>query len=138
MAQENAVVEMIGRDLFEWFVRNFDKKTTLKEVPDEIIDRIASVDIATRNYATDPNSILVIALITFAYKLAEKSQMPYQGGKDILLAKALAKGEKKRRDGLNHRRSKWWDAPLYDLITGEVGERIRSLPTMNSPRDSHA
>ena len=130
---KNPVVEVIGKDSFQWLSKEFNKETTLKDIPDEILDRIASVDITTRNYAGNRDAIISIAVITFAYKTANHVQKAHNGGRDILLLKVLAKNEKLRREGKRHLQHRMWDAPLFELITGEVGERIRAMRTMNSP-----
>ena len=133
MTHKNGIVEAIGRDSFEWLSREFDKKTTLKDIPDEILDRIAAVDMTIRDYICDKNAVTSIAVITFAYKMADKVQQARFGAKDILLLKVLARKEKsirERKGGFNHTQ---WDLPLFELITGEVGDRIRNMRTMNSP-----
>jgi hypothetical protein len=91
------------------------------------------VDITIRDYARDRNAIVSIALITFAYKMAEKVQHPKYGSNDILLLKVLAENERSRREGRKLSENKLWDAPLYELITGEVGERIRATRFMTNP-----
>jgi hypothetical protein len=133
MTDKNPIIEAIGQGAFEWLVREFNRDTTLKDVPDEVLDRISSVDITIRNYASNRDAITSIAVITFAYKLANEAQKSQFGAKDILLLKILAKNEKLKREGKNHSRNRIWSAPLFELITGEVGERIRGMRTMNSP-----
>jgi hypothetical protein len=133
MTDKNPIIEAIGQGAFEWLVREFNRDTTLKDVPDEVLDRISSVDITVRNYASNRDAITSIAVITFAYKLANEAQKSQFGAKDILLLKILAKNEKLKREGKNHSRNRIWSAPLFELITGEVGERIRGMRTMNSP-----
>jgi hypothetical protein len=133
MTDRNPIIEAIGQDSFEWLVRGFNRDTTLKDVPDEVLDRISSVDITVRNYASNRDAITSIAVITFAYKLANEAQKSQFGAKDILLLKILAKNEKLKREGKNHSRNRIWNAPLFELITGEVGGRIRAMRTMNSP-----
>jgi hypothetical protein len=133
ITQKNEIVEAIGKDSFEWLQKKFDKSTTLKDLPDEILDRIAAVDMAIRDYISDKNAVISIAVITFAYKMADMVQQPRFGPKDILLLKMLAKREKSRRErktGLYHAQL---DLPLFELITGELGDRIRSMRTINSP-----
>lgn len=133
MTHKNGIVEAIGRDSFEWLSREFDKKTTLKDIPDEILDRIAAVDMTIRDYICDKNAVTSIAVITFAYKMADKVQQARFGAKDILLLKVLARKERsirERKGGFNHTQ---WDLPLFELITGEVGDRIRAMRTINSP-----
>jgi len=133
MTDKNPIIEAIGQDSFEWLVREFNRETTLKDVPDEVLDRISSVDITVRDYASSRNAITSIAVITFAYKLANEAQKTQFGAKDILLLKILAKNEKLKREGKDHSRNRIWNAPLFELITGEVGGRIRAMRTMNSP-----
>ena len=130
---KNPIVEVIGKNFFQWLSKEFNKETTLKDIPDEILDRIASVDITIRNYAGNRDAITAIAVITFAYKMTDHVQKALNGGKDIILLKVLAKNEKLRREGKSHLQHRMWDAPLFELITGEVGERIRAMRTMNSP-----
>ena len=68
-----------------------------------------------------------IALLTFAYKMAGRAQEPKNGPRDILLLKVLGKNEKARRNGKEPSENALWKAPLFELITGEVGERIRNM-----------
>lgn len=124
------IVEIIGEEIFGWLSSNFNGKTTLSEVPDDIIRTVASVDIAVKNYMEYPGSVTTIAFITFAYSLAGRRQMPSMGGKDILLMKVLAKREKDRREGRSVHNHPLWKAPIVELITGEVGERIRNSRCM--------
>ena len=51
-------------------------------------------------------------------------------GKDILLLKVLAKREKARREGREIDDHPLWDSPLYELITGQVGDRLRGMRCM--------
>jgi hypothetical protein len=133
MPSNDPIVRLIGKEPFQWLSQSFDRKTTLKDLPEEILERIASVDITTRNYAGDPNSVTSIALITFAYKIADRVQKAPFGVKDILLLKVLAKEEKLRRKEKHPFGDGLWNAPLFELLTGDVGERIRATRTMNSP-----
>lgn len=126
------IIGVVGREILQWLSGEFNKYTTLKEIPDEILDRVASVDIRIRDYSSDSNSITSIALLTFAYRMANKVQEARFGPNDILLVRVLAKTEKLRRQGKGHPQYDLWDLPLYDLITGEVGDRIRAVDTMNS------
>ena len=130
---KNGIVEIIGGDCFEWLSQEFDRETRLKDIPDEILNPISSVDITIRDYTRDRNAIVSIALITFAYKMAEKVQHPKYGSNDILFLKVLAENERSRREGRKLSENKLWDAPLYELITGEVGERIRATRFMTNP-----
>ncbi len=133
MPSEDPIIRLIGKEPFQWLSQKFNRKTTLKDIPDEILVRIASVDIATRNYVDDPNSVTSIALITFAYKMADRVQKAPFGVKDILLLKVLAEEEKLRRKERHLLGDGFWKAPLFELLTGEVGDRIRATRTMNSP-----
>lgn len=130
---KNEIVEIIGGDCFDWLSREFHMETQLKDIPDEILALISSVDITIRDYAKDRNAIVSIALITFAYKMADKVQHPKYGSNDICLLKVLAKNEVSRRKGEKLSENKLWDAPLYELITGEVGEKIRASRLMTNP-----
>ena len=127
------IVEVIGNDSFQWLLNEFNKESTLRDIPEEILDRIASVDITIRDYARDRDAITSIALITFAYKMAGLAQQTQYGAKDLLLLKVFAKQEKMRRAGKSDAEHSMWETPLHELITGEVGKRIRSMRTMNSP-----
>ena len=133
MTSEDPIVELIGKTSFDWLSRKFNKATTLSDLPYEILDRISSVDMTIRDYASDRKAITAIAVITFAYRMANKTQQASSGSKDILLLKVLAKNEKSKREEEAHVRHRLWDAPLFALITGDVGERIRAMRTMNSP-----
>ena len=130
---QNRIVETIGRDIFDWLVNQFNKETRLADVPEEILGRIGAVDITIRDFSRDRNAIITIALITFAYKMANKVQHPMYGSNDILLLKVLVKNETRKRKGEGLSGNDLWDAPLYDLITGEVGERIRATKFMTNP-----
>jgi hypothetical protein len=133
MPSEDPIIKLIGNEPFQWLSQKFNRKTTLKDTPDEILARIGSVDITTRDYSVDRNSVTCIALITFAYKMADRVQAAPFGVKDILLLKVLAKEENLRRKGKKSSGDGLWDAPLFELLTGEVGDRIRAMRTMNSP-----
>ena len=133
MPSEDPIIRLIGKEPFQWLSQEFSRMTTLKDIPDEILARIGYVDITTRDYSVDRNSITCIALITFAYKMADRVQNAPFGVKDILLLKVLAKEEKFRRKEKNRSVDGLWDAPLFELLTGEVGDRIRAMRTMNSP-----
>ena len=127
------IVASIGREQFEWMAKTFDKKSRLSDVPDEIINRVSRVEIATRDYMSDRNATTAIALITFAYQMAGKHQLPQNGSKDIILLKVLAKHERARRNGGDVSEHDMWNAPLFELITGEVGDRIRATRLMTDP-----
>jgi hypothetical protein len=133
MNYNEQIVEVIGKDTFQWLSKEFNKTTTLKDFPGETLGRIASVDITIKNYAGDKNAVTSIAIITFAYKMADKIQIASFGAKDILLLKVLAKNERLRRTGENCIQHKILDVPFFELITGSVGERIRVMRTINSP-----
>ena len=127
------IVDIIGQDIFKWLTDIFNEGTRLEDVPEDILDRIRSVDITIRNYGGDRDAITSIALITFAYKMADKIQNPKYGSNDILLLKVLAKNEKLRREGHPLPPHRLWDAPLYKLITEAVGETLRATKFMTNP-----
>ena len=129
----HGIVDIIGKDIFEWLSTEFNKETRLKDVPEVILDRVCSVDITIRDYTRDRNAITSIALITFAYKIAGKSQHPKYGSNDMLLLKVLAKNERRKREGHSLSPYRLWDAPLYELVTEAVGERIRATKFMTNP-----
>lgn len=126
------IVEIIGMENFEWLSKGFTPETRLRDVPEEILNRLSLVDIAIRDYSADRNAIIAIALITFAYKMGGKIQSPQYGTNDILLLKVLAKNEILRREG-NLSVQEPWELPLFELITGEVGERIRATKLITNP-----
>ncbi|HDM09176.1 MAG: hypothetical protein JRI39_01730 [Deltaproteobacteria bacterium] len=128
MISPKNIVQIIGEDIFRWLVHQFDKGTALKDVPDEILERMASVGLPQGVYGSDHNSLTCIALLTFAYKLAGKEQSPKFAEKDMVLLKVLAKNELARRKGKKRLANPYWDHPLYELIVGEVGDRIRLGP----------
>jgi hypothetical protein len=105
----------------------------LKDFPDEILTRVVSVDITARDYRLHPGALTAIAIITFAYKLAGRRQMAAFGGKDILLLKVLAQGEKERREGRERDADSFWNLSVVELITGRVGDRIRAMRSMLGP-----
>ncbi|MEJ2725337.1 MAG: hypothetical protein P8175_11980 [Deltaproteobacteria bacterium] len=125
--------DMIGKENFEWLAKQFDKKTRLQDVPPEILERISVVDITAKDFAKDRNAITAIALITFAYGMAGKIQHPKYASHDILLVKVLAKKERERREGLVRSDHDAWHLPLFELITGEVGESIRATKIITGP-----
>jgi len=131
--KSHGIVDIIGQDLFKWLSNEFNEETRLKDVPEAILDRVRSVDITIRDYAGNRNAITSIALITFAYKMADKVQNPKYGSNDMLLLKVLAKNERLRREGNPVSPHRLWDAPLYELITREVGEKIRATKFMTNP-----
>jgi hypothetical protein len=51
----------------------------------------------------------------------------------MLLVKVLAKKERARRASGDQSDQEAWHLPLFELITGEVGERIRATKIMTSP-----
>jgi hypothetical protein len=79
------IVAMIGKENLQWLATEFSRSTGLKDLPEEILDRASSVDITIRDYSRDRNAVTAIALITFAYQLAGKSQEPRYGSNDLLL-----------------------------------------------------
>jgi hypothetical protein len=125
--------DIIGTENFEWLARRFDSKTRLGDVPPQILERISAVDIAAKDFSTDRNAITAIALVTFAYGMAGKVQHPKYASHDILLVKVLAKKERQRRDGRGRSDHDAWDRPLFELITGEVGESIRRTKIITGP-----
>jgi hypothetical protein len=133
MAAENSIIQAVGEESFSWLAKSFNKETTLEDLPGKILDRVSSVDMTIRDYTKDRNAITAIALITFAYTMANKDQKAFFGTKDMLLLKILAKNEKLKREGKARLQNRLWNAPLFELITGKVGERIRAMRTMDSP-----
>ena len=131
--ESNGIIDFIGKGIFAWLSTEFNNETRLKDIPEEILERVRSVDITLRDYTRDRNAITSIALITFAYKMAGKAQHPKYGSNDMLLLKVLAKNEKRKRKGDRLSQHKFWDAPLYELLTEEVGERIRETKFMTNP-----
>jgi hypothetical protein len=127
------IQDIIGKENFEWLARRFDTKTRLDDIPQEILERISGVNIAAKDFSMDRNAITAIALITFAYGMAGKVQHPKYASHDILLVKVLAKKERERRDGLGRSDNDAWDLPLFELITGDVGESIRGTKIITGP-----
>lgn len=125
MNRHNAIVSALGKEALEWITTHFCKSTTLMDVPEKLLRRLACVDITIRDYQRDSDSIAAIALLTFAYKMGGKTQIPHHGPRDILLLKVLCKGELERREKGTGNMNPFWLSPVYELITGEVGERIR-------------
>lgn len=123
--KENPIVKAIGGENFWWMAETFDRNTRLRDVPEEILDRLSAVDITVKNYEEDENSLTAIALITFSFKMAKKAQHPREALSNITLLKVLAKNEKAGRAGERGLANPYWETPLYELITGEVGQRIR-------------
>ena len=124
----NTVVEIIGEDIFRWMLHRFDQTTTLKDIPGEILQRLASVKVPQGMYGSDQNSLTCIAVLTFAYKLKGKQQSPKFAEKDMLLVKVLARNELARRKGKKKFKNPYWDHPVYELIAGQIGDRIRLDP----------
>jgi len=120
------IVAMIGKENLQWLATGFCLETKLKDLPEEILDRVNSLNVTLRDYSRDPNAVTAIALITFAYQLAGKRQEPRCGSHDLLLLKILARNEKQRRDENKPYDHPGWELPLFELITGEVGEAIRA------------
>jgi len=132
-AETDPIVELVGAEAFSWLSRRFSPETTLRDVPDEILERVARVNVTRRDFASDPDAVTAIALLTFAYTLAGKTQEARHGSNDMMLVKVLARNELARRRGERELRNRYWSAPLYELVTGEVGERIRSARFMTNP-----
>jgi hypothetical protein len=133
MTHGNPIIETIGITEFEWLARTFGNQTTLQDVPDPILERLASVDITLRDFGGDRNAVTAIALVTFAYAMVGSEPQTRHGPKDILLVKVLAKGERSRRRGDLEPSNRWWRAPLVELIAGDAGERVRAVKTINAP-----
>src|SRR5512139_1354986 len=127
------VVAMVGRENLQWFATEFCRDTRLKDLPKDILERASSVDITLRDYSRDRNAVTAIALITFAYQLGGKRQEPRYGSNDLLLLKVLAVKEKRRRTGNEPCSHPSLDLPLFELITGEVGEAIRTTKFITNP-----
>jgi hypothetical protein len=124
---------MIGRENLQWLATEFRPDTRLKDLPEGILDRAISVDITLRDYSRDQNAVTAIALITFAYQLGGKRQEPRYGSNDLLLLKVLASREKRRRAENKPYDHPGLDLPLFELITGEVGEAIRATKFITNP-----
>lgn len=131
--ETNPIVEMVGAEAFAWLSRRFSLETTLRDVPAEILERAARVNVARRDFASDPDAVTAIALLTFAYTLAGKTQEARHGANDMLLVKVLARNELARRRNERELRNPYWSAPLCELVTGEAGERIRAARFMTNP-----
>jgi hypothetical protein len=132
-AAKNPVVEIIGEDNFNWMSTRFTQKTLPADVPDEILEAVSGVDVTVRDYRRDPRSITAIALVTFAYSLAGRTPEARHGSNDLMLVKALAQKELARRRGCSKENNRMLNRPLFELITGEVGERIRATRFMTNP-----
>jgi hypothetical protein len=122
------VVQIIGEEYFSWLTQEFNRETTLADLPRVILDRVASVDMGQGTNEEDSNTVTAIALITFAYGMANRVQKPHLGPKDLLMLKVLAKMEKARRDGDPCNQPNPMNLPLFQLITGAVGDRLRAMP----------
>ncbi len=131
--ETNPIVDLVGAEAFAWLSRSFSRETTLREVPEEILERVSRMGATQRDFSSDPDAITAIALLTFAYALAGKTQEARHGSNDLMLVKVLSRNELARRRGRRRLSSPYWTAPLYDLITGEVGDRIRATPLMTNP-----
>src|SRR5512136_3452729 len=116
------IVTMIGKENLQWLATEFCRETRLKDLPEEILERASSVDITLRDYSRDRNAVTAIALITFAYQIGGKRQEPRYGSNDLLLLKVLAVKEKRRRTENKPYDHQALNMPLFELITGEVGE----------------
>ena len=121
------VLEIIGESNLAWIAGEFNRSALLKDIPEAILDRISNADITKRDYSGDQNGMTSIALLTFAYKMAGRVQEARNGPRDILLLKVLAKNEKARRKGKKRSENAMWNAPVFELITGEVGDRVRDM-----------
>jgi hypothetical protein len=127
------VVTMIGKGNLQWLAAGFSRETRLKDLREEILDRASSVDITLRDYSRDRNAVTAIALITFAYQLGGKRQEPRYGSNDLLLLKVLACRERRRRDENKPHDHPGMNLPLFELLTGEVGEAIRATKFITNP-----
>ncbi len=127
------IVAMIGKENLQWLATEFSRDTKLKDLPEEILARASSLDITIRDYSRDRNAVTAIALITFAYQLRGKRQEPRYGPNDLLLVKVLAKNEKRRRTANKPYEHPGWDLPLFELVTGEVGDAIRATKLITNP-----
>lgn len=132
-AQSNPIVDLVGAEAFAWLSRRFSRDTTLQDVPEDILERVSRMDATRRDLASDPDAVTGIALLTFAYTLAGKTQEARHGTNDLMLVKVLCRNELSRRQGARTLTNPYWKAPLYDLITGPVGEGIRATPLMTNP-----
>lgn len=133
MSKIDPVVRLVGEETFSWLCGTFDRGTTFREVPGDILDRLAVLDPASREYRQDRNAVTAIAMITFCYRMAGREQPVREAGKDLLLLKVLAQKETAVREGAASPHRMMTRIPVCELITGEVGERIRKAPCMNSP-----
>jgi hypothetical protein len=127
------VVALIGKENLQWLATEFCRDTRLKDLPKDILERASSVDITLRDYSRDRSAVTAIALITFAYQLGAKHQEPQYGSNDLLLLKVLALKEKRRRTGSEPCGHPGLDLPLFELITGEVGEAMRATKFITNP-----
>jgi hypothetical protein len=127
------VIAMIGKENLQWLATEFCRETRLKDLPEDILDLASSVDITLRDYSRDRNAVTAIALITFAYQLGGKRQEPRYGSNDLLLLKVLADKEMRRRAENKPYDHPGWELPLFELITGEVGEAIRATKFITNP-----
>jgi len=132
-APTHPIVELIGAESFAWLSGSFSKATTLEDVPGEILDRVSRVNAVQRDFASNPAAVTAIALVTFAYSLAGKRQEARYGSNDLLLVKVLTRAEMARRNGERTLDNPFWRIPLHELITGEVGDRIRATRFMTNP-----
>ncbi len=132
---DNPIVNLVGEEYFSWLSRTFSRKTTLMDVPTGILERISRLDITRRDYASDANAVTAIALLTFAYEMAGKRQETRHGSNDLMLVKTLSRGELARRSKETTLDNPFWKMPLYELITGQVGDRIRSTRFMTNPAE---
>jgi hypothetical protein len=127
------IVTMIGKENLQWLATEFGRETRLEDLPEEILDRACAVDITLRDYSRDRNAVTAIALITFAYQLGGKRQEPRYGSNDLLLLKVLAAREKRRRTKNQPYDHPGMNLPLFELVTGKVGEAIRATKFITNP-----
>lgn len=131
--RRNPIVEIIGEENFAWLSGSFTTETSLDQVPEGILESVSRVDITRRDFRQDPRGITAIALVTFAYSLAGRVPEARHGSNDLMLVKVLAGKELARRRGEFNDLNPMWKRPLFELITGEVGERIRAARFMTNP-----
>jgi len=131
--QQDPIVEMIGADRFAWLTNSFSRDTKLSDMPLDVLEVLSQLDAARRDLASDPNAITGIALLTFAYGMAGKRQEARHGSNDLMLVKIMARNELDRRSGKKRLENPMWSRPVVELITGEVGDRIRAEKLMTNP-----
>lgn len=127
------VVDVIGQDHFRWLATQFDRRTRLEDAPEDMVRRLAAIPVGIRDYGRDPNAVTGIALLAFTYRMAGGVPEARFGTKELLLLKVLAKHELLRRAGTARSDHALWSCPLFELITGKVGEHVRAMRLIDSP-----